>query len=207
MWDYSNPTSQALSFFFYICICPKNRPGFRKLLYKNLSVECLTRFSSFVRASGVNNRKSNSDTLKPFRVKEEAVPILWLTIDNRGVHYDASQIWVRHCFVQDESADAAEHNIIRSLTGATVCVCVRQDRKRDKKGAWEKKDRALSLSKCCPQWICLLSYKCHFISCTELWRLREGGRQYSRKNESFFINFKLMVFRAIFLLIHKASEM
>lgn len=44
-----------------------------------------------------------------------------LTVDNGGVHYNAGQIWVSHRFVQDEPSDAAEHNIIGSLTQASVC--------------------------------------------------------------------------------------
>lgn len=45
-----------------------------------------------------------------------------LTVDHRGVHHDASQIWVRHCFVQDESSNAAEQNMIISLTGVAVSM-------------------------------------------------------------------------------------
>lgn len=52
--------------------------------------------------------------------------MLWLTVDNRGVDHDAGQIGVRDCFVQDETSDAVDRNIIKSLTGAAegVCVCV-----------------------------------------------------------------------------------
>lgn len=60
---------------------------------------------SSVCAQGTCHCKSSStNTLKPFRVKEKAV----LTIDNWGVHYNTSQIWVRHCFVQDKSSNAAK---------------------------------------------------------------------------------------------------
>lgn len=139
----------------------------------------LTGLALSLLAPGASDCKSKSYTSYSQRIKEEAVPVL--TVDNRGVHYNASQIWVRHRFVQDEPSDAAEREIIRSLSVINVRAW-QTDRDRQKGWHGKRNTECLHLNDAHSMFVCFSrnepknASSAGLIGCNTDWKTKQMSK-------------------------------